>query len=299
MRLRRRSAAAAAAAAAAAVISPYDHDGSNNEESDAASAHAGSEEALDSVASGIASDARSNSSSSSSSSVSLLSALAGDASLQRLQPLRLANLRSAVNALQHAIHSETVAHALTLYRYVRLQQKLIAVRRYKRKTAARKLNGWISAAYGQQWPDLFLRIKHDAHRLFDLCSEPADDDEWWPQLLEEIAAAHGRAKHLLVALLALDSHHVAIRQSYTKAHRLQLIRYYLLTQQWSARQIEQDLLQDGIIEAAPPPPLSFPSPSLLLQSPPPQLLQLQADEKAVQENNEGTCKSMWLRSSEV
>ena len=96
----------------------------------------------------------------------LTSLLASDASLQRLQPLPLASLRSAVTALQHAIHSEAMAHALTLYRYTRLQLMLMVTRSYMRKAAARKLNRWIVAAYRQQWPELLPRIKHDAHRLF-------------------------------------------------------------------------------------------------------------------------------------
>ena len=182
--------------------------------------------------------------------VSLLSALAGDASLQSLPPLQLASLRGAVTPLQHAIHSETVAHALTLYRYIRLQQKLIAMRRYTRPKAARKLNRWIAAAYSQQLPELLKRIKHDARYLFRLFSEPAADDEWWPLLLKAIGAAGGRAKHLIQALFMLDCHYAAIQEAYGQAERLRLLRYYLLTKKWSAREIEADLLQDGVIEVA-------------------------------------------------
>lgn len=240
----------AAAAAAAAALHSSDSEEERSHPSD------GKEDA-DSTAASITS----HTDSSSSRSASLLSALAGDTSLQRLQPLRLANLRSAVTSLHSAIHSETVAHALTLYRYTRLQQKLMTVRRYTRKAAARKLNRWIAAAYSQQWPDLLPRIKHDAHRLFDLFSKPANDDEWWPQLLAEITAAGGRTKHLTLALRTLDCHEEAISNSYSNANRLRLMRYYLLTKQWSAQQIEADLLQEGVIEAAlpspqpPPPPL--------------------------------------------
>jgi hypothetical protein len=171
--------------------------------------------------------------------------------------------------LQHAIRAETIAHALTLYRYVRLQRKLMAAaaarRGCTRLAAARRLNGWIAAAYGERWPELLPRIKHDAHRLFDLFGEPAADDDWWPQLLEELAAraGGGRAKHLLEALLVLGRHYAAIQCGYTHANRLQLLRYYLLAQQWSARQIEADLLQDGILVE----PSSSP---LLLQRPDPQ-----------------------------
>jgi hypothetical protein len=81
-----------------------------------------------------------------------------------------------------------------------------------RLTAARRLNGWIATVYSQQWPELLSRIKHDAHRLFDLFCAPAGDDEWWPQLFAEIAAAGGRAKHLLEALLELDPHFQELRE---------------------------------------------------------------------------------------
>ena len=221
--------------------------------------------------------------------VSLLSALASDASLQSLSPLPLAAIRTAVTCLQHAIHSETVAHALTLYRYLRLLQKLMAMRRYTRLSAARKLNGWLAAAYSQQLSELVRRIKRDGHRLFDLFSEPADDDEWWPQLLQAIGAAGGRAKQLIEALLMLEFHHAAIVEMYDPAERLQLMRYYLLGKRWSARQIEAGLLQDGVIQieadaaaaaaaaAAHPPPL--------LQAP---LPQQQSEEKDGAESHEGT-----------
>lgn len=235
--------------------------------------------------------------------VSLLSALADDASLQRLPPLQLTSLRSAVTSLQQAIHSDTVAHALMLYRYVRLQQKLIKMRRYKRITAACKLNKWIAAAYRRQLPDLLPRIKHDAHRMFDLFGEPADDDEWWPQLLQNIDAAGGRAKYLIESLLTLDSHHEAIVDGYDVAERLRLMRYYLLVKRWSARQIEADLRQDGIIEAAPsplplppavlPPPAVHPLPAAfappLLQAPAVQALpQQQPQEEDEIKGHEGT-----------
>jgi len=180
----------------------------------------------------------------------LLGALSADRSLQRLQPLTLATLRNAANLLQQAIHTETVAHALTLYRHVRLQQQLMAARGYLRKNAARKLNSWIAAAYSQQWPDLLTRIKRDAHRMFEVFREPVDQDEWWPTLLTEVAAAGGRAKHLLTALFTLDRHHSAIVASYYKADRLHLMRYYLLTKRWSGHEIELDLQQDGVVGAA-------------------------------------------------
>jgi hypothetical protein len=195
------------------------------------------------------------------SPVSLLAAFDRDASLQR-QPSVRAALRPAVQSLQHAIRAETIAHALTLYRYVRLQRKLMAAAATRRGgctrlTAAKTLNRWIAAAYGERWPELLPRIKHDAHRLFDLFGEPAADDDWWPRLLEELAAGTGggRARHLLEALLALDRHYAAIQCAYTHANRLQLLRYYLLGQQWSARQIEADLLQDGVIREPPSSPL--------------------------------------------
>ena len=226
-----------------------------------------------------------------SSRVSLLSALASDASLQSLPPLQLANLRTAVTSLQHAIHSETVAHALTLYRYIRLQQKLIAMRRYTRPKAARKLNRWIAAAYSQQLPELLKRIKHDARYLFRLFSEPAADDEWWPLLLKAIGAAGGRAKHLIQALFILDTHYAAIQEAYGQAERLRLMRYYLLKKQWSAREIEADLLQDGVIEvaaASPPPPspqapAAVPHPEHAVRASPPS-----SEEENGIEGHEGT-----------
>ena len=202
------------------------------------------------------------------SPTSLLAAFDRDASLQR-QPSVRAALRPAVQSLQHAIRAETIAHALTLYRYVRLQRKLMAAGTRRggctRLTAAKTLNRWIAAAYSERWPELLPRIKHDAHRLFDLFGEPAADDDWWPRLLEELAAraGGGRARHLLEALLALGRHYAAIQCAYTHANRLQLLRYYLLAQQWSARQIEADLLQDGILVE----PSSSP---LLLHRPDPQ-----------------------------
>ena len=143
-----------------------------------------------------------------------------------------------------------MAHALTLYRYVRLQQQLMAARGYPRKNAARKLNSWIAAAYRQQWPDLLTRIKRNAHRLFDVFREPVDDSEWWPELLGQVAAAGGRAKHLLTALFALDRHHSAIVASYYKADRLRLMRFYLLKKRWSGHEIELDLQQGGVVGAA-------------------------------------------------
>jgi len=221
--------------------------------------------------------------------VSLLSALASDASLQSLPPLPLQAIHTAVTCLQHAIHSETVARALMLYRYLRLLQKLMAVRRYTRLTAARKLNRWIAAAYSQQQPDLLPRIRHDAKCLFNLFSEPADDDEWWPRQLRAVAAAAaaaaaaagGQTKHLLRSLFMLDHHHKAICEVYGQAERLRLMRYYLLTKKWSAREIEADLLQDGVIKAEAAPPL--PPPPLLPQQQPEQ-----PEAKDGAESHEGT-----------
>ena len=108
----------------------------------------------------------------------LLAAFESDAAIQALRPLLLARLRLAVESLHTAIESEMVAHALTLYRYTRLQQKLMAAKGWTRIRAAQQLNPWIAAAYGEQGQELVARLKHDAHRLFDLFSEPADDDEW-------------------------------------------------------------------------------------------------------------------------
>jgi hypothetical protein len=235
----RRSAAAAAAAAAATEES--DDDGSLSEDAHIATSSSvqGEQSNADDAASGILAHHPTD----------LLRAVSADRSLRRLQPALLATLRNAAHSLQQAIHIETVAHALTLYRYVRLQQQLMAARGYPRKAAARKLNSWIAAAYSQRCPDLLARIKRNAHRLFDVFREPANEEEWWPELLEKVAAAGGRAKHLLTALFALDSHHSAIVESYDKADWLQLMRYYLLTKRWSGCEIESDLKRDGIVGA--------------------------------------------------
>lgn len=91
----------------------------------------------------------------------------------------------------------------------------------------------------------------------------------------------------------LDRHHQAICEAYGQAERLQLMRYYLLTKKCSAREIEADLLQDGIIEAeaaaaVPPPP---PPPPLPVASPPPLLPQQQPEQPEAKdgaESHEGT-----------
>jgi len=179
----------------------------------------------------------------------LLAVFESDAAIQALRPLLRARLRPAVVSLHTAIQSEIVAHALTLYRYTRLQQKLMAAKGWTRIRAAQQLNPWIAAAYGEHGQELVARIKHDAHRLFDLFSEPADDDEWWPGQLAAIAAGGGRTKHLLEALLLLNRYHEPIQRFYdTEADRLQLVRFYLRNKKWKARQIEQDLIADGVIK---------------------------------------------------
>src|SRR6478609_6971272 len=162
------AAAAAAPPAAAALPRQLDADASggarNSHSDDDASA------VVASVASSRASPAAA-AVGRSPSPTSLLAAFDRDASLRR-QPSVRAALRPAVQSLQHAIRAETIAHALTLYRYVRLQRKLMAAaaarRGCTRLAAARRLNGWIAAAYSERWPELLPRIKHDAHRLFDL-----------------------------------------------------------------------------------------------------------------------------------
>ena len=179
----------------------------------------------------------------------LLAAFESDAAIQSLRPLLRARLRLAVESLHTAIESEMVAHALTLYRYTRLQQKLMAAKGWTRIRAAQQLNPWIAAAYGEHGQELVARLKHDAHRLFDLFSEPAGDDEWWPGQLAAIATDGGRARHLLEALLLLNRYHEPIQRFYdTEADRLQLVRFYLRTKKWTARRIEQDLIADGVIK---------------------------------------------------
>ena len=183
----------------------------------------------------------------------LLTAFDKDAVVKGLRPGLRDRLCPAVSSLQEAIQSEMVAHILTLFRYVRLQQQLMAVKEWGRNRAAQQLNKWIASAYegeqGSAHVELLVRIKHDAHRLFDLFSEPEDDDEWWPSELEAIAAEGGRAKHLLEALLLLNRYHESIQKSFEReADRLQLLEYYLRTVKWSAHQIEQDLINDGVIK---------------------------------------------------
>jgi hypothetical protein len=116
-------------------------------------------------------------------------------------------LRPSVESLDAAIQSEKIAHVLTLFRYVRLQQQLMDAKGWPRNQAAHHLNEWIAAAYEGQpgAADMLARIKHDAHRLFDLFSEPANDDGWGPDELETIAADGSRAKHLLEAAAAAQS----------------------------------------------------------------------------------------------
>ena len=179
----------------------------------------------------------------------LVIAFESDAAIRSLRPALRASLRPAVESLHTAIHSEMVAHTLMLYRFTRLQQKLMAAKKWTRIRAARQLNPWIEAAYGEHGQELVARIRHDAHRLFDLFSEPADDDEWWPGQLAAMVQDGGRTKHLLEALLLLNRYHEPIRRFYdTEADRLQLVRFYLRTKKWTARQIEQDLIADGVIK---------------------------------------------------
>lgn len=150
----------------------------------------------------------------------LLTAFEKDAAMKGLRPGLRNRLRPAVSSLQEAIQSEMVAHILTLFRYVRLQQQLMAAKEWGRNRSAQQLNKWIASAYegeqGSAHVELLARIKHDAHRLFDLFSEPADDDEWWPSELEAIAAEGGRAKHLLEALLLLNRYHESIQRFYDR-----------------------------------------------------------------------------------
>jgi hypothetical protein len=129
----------------------------------------------------------------------LVIAFESDAAIRSLRPAIQNSLRPAVEALHTAIHSEMVAHTLMLYRFTRLQQKLMAAKKWTRIRAARQLNPWIEAAYGEHGQELVARIRHDAHRLFDLFSEPADDDEWWPGQLAAMVKDGGRTKHLVAS----------------------------------------------------------------------------------------------------
>ena len=179
----------------------------------------------------------------------LVAAFESDAAIQSLRSRLRESLRPAVESLHTAIHSEMVAHTLLLYRYTRLQRKLMEAKEWTRLRAARKLNSWMEAAYGEHGQELIERIKREAHRLFDLFSEPADDDEWWPELFAGMVKDGSRTKHLLEALLLLNRYHEPIQRFYQdEAAGLELMELYLHTNKWTARQIEQDLIDDGVIK---------------------------------------------------
>ena len=62
-----------------------------------------------------------------------------------------------------------------LYRYTRLQQKLTVAKKWTRIRAARQLNPWIEAAYGEHGQELVARIRHDASIMslltrFNVCA---------------------------------------------------------------------------------------------------------------------------------
>ena len=210
------------------------------------------------------------------SSVTLLSAFEDDAFMRKVAPSVLVGLRRDVKSLQRRIHSEMVAHTLTLYHYVRLQQKLMQARRCGRLAAARQLNRWLDVAYSDQ-SDMLKRLKRDAPRLFDLFSEPADDDEWWVNVLEQISATSSRAKHLLESLFILNHHHAAIKDAYTEENQLMIIKYYILNNKWSARKIEKDLEEDGVVAS----PLQLPPHDAAAESG-------EAEEEGKKEINDGS-----------
>jgi len=188
----------------------------------------------------------------------LLTALSGDPALGLVDAVKEAAY-SAATLLQNALHSETAARVLTLYRYTRLQKKLMCKGR-SRYAAAAKLNKYLTAVYGEtEWQK---KVSSGASRLFQLFAAPARDDEWWPSLLGEIVTCvrGGSLKHLHEALLMFARHRRSIAKRYTPKSRLQLIRYYLLTEQWTARQIEADLQQMGVIAAEHPLPAAHADP---------------------------------------
>lgn len=72
----------------------------------------------------------------------LITAFEKDAGVKGLRPGLRDRLRLRVQA---AIQSEMVAHALTLFRYARLQQQLMAAKGWGRNRAAQQLNKWIAS----------------------------------------------------------------------------------------------------------------------------------------------------------
>jgi len=108
------------------------------------------------------------------SSAQLVASFESDAAIQSLRPALRASLRPAVESLQTTIHSEMVAHTLTLYRYTRLQQKLMAAKKWTRIRSARQLNSWIGAAYGEHGQELVARIRHDASSMSLTLRAPRD-----------------------------------------------------------------------------------------------------------------------------
>ena len=202
----------------------------------------------------------------SASSSSLVRLVSSDGSLPAAARARLL---PAARLLEAAIHSDILAHILALYHYVHLQRAMTLELHVGVKAAAHRLNGWLSAAYaaaedggdghasGQ--PECVRRIKHDACRVYTILNDADDSDSsdeaaaaapWWPQLLQSLCAGGRRPTHALAVLRALNRHHGAICASYPSvAVRHQLYSYYLRTKCWSARQVEEDLQADGVIDA--------------------------------------------------
>ena len=180
-----------------------------------------------------------------------------------------ARLLPAARQLEAAIHSDIVAHTLVLYHFVRLQRALSVELGVGVKAAARRLNGWLSEAYaaptadgdanGSEEPECVRRINHDACRVYTILNDGDDGDgageaaQWWPQLLQSLCASGRRPIHALAVLRMLNRHHGAIRTSYPPATaRQKLYSYYLRTKHWSAPLVEQDLQNDGVIDAEEP-----------------------------------------------
>ena len=94
----------------------------------------------------------------------MLAAFERDATTKALDRSVRARVRQAVQSLSMAIQSEMVAQVLALYRYTRLQQKLMDAKGWSRIRAAQQLNPWIAAVYGEQGRELMAHIKHNAGR---------------------------------------------------------------------------------------------------------------------------------------
>jgi hypothetical protein len=175
---------------------------------------------------------------SASPDTSLLHWFRTDPAITRLGHAARESLQPAVLALGAALHVQDLAHALCLYRYVRLQRALVAALGCIRKVAAKRLNQWLDAMArrppedaavadtdadadaddSRSASDAIVRLKHDAHRVYDVFGEPSDDAEWWPTLLKRIAGKRSlhpsRPNSVVRVLYLLNQHHDAISSSY-------------------------------------------------------------------------------------